>query len=140
MLRKFRKEIAKNTGLKFPIDMYNNIYGSVVVCASIFQVMSDSKIKEVRETWKNLKRNPSKIDFAIDDEKFIEKTLKVFNLEIPETFPIAFVQNGYNALFAPYVNEMVLPLREDGVKGQTLQKGKIYPINFEKENKENDNK
>ena len=85
------------------------------------------------------KKKSSLIDWNLSDEDFIDKTLAFFDVEKPKEFPIAFVQYGTNALFAPYIDGRVFPLREDGLKGAILTKGKVYPIDFRgEEKKEND--
>lgn len=133
MLRKYRKQIRQNCiSLKFPFDMYSNVYGSVVICACMFSDSASYDVREIARKWKNAKRT-NKITWGLSDEKFIDKTLEFFGLKRPESFPIAFVQSDLNCLFAPYddENKCVLPLREDGVYSMTLQNGKVYPINFD---------
>ena len=45
------------------------------------------------------------IDFSFDDEKFIDKCLKLFNIEQPKEFPIAMVVSNLNILFVPYIEK-----------------------------------
>lgn len=136
-MQKNVNERAKSL-LRFESDMYSNIYGSVVVCAAMMQNVDAEKIKMINLLWRRAKKQPKLIDWNLSDEDFIDKTLAFFDVEKPKVFPIAFVQYGANALFAPYIDGKVFPLREDGLKGTILTKGKIYPIDF-KERVENEN-
>lgn len=136
-MQKNVNERAKSL-LRFESDMYSNIYGSVVVCAAMMQNVDAEKIKMINLLWRRAKKQPKLIDWNLSDEDFIDKTLAFFDVEKPKVFPIAFVQYGANALFAPYIDGKVFPLREDGIKTMTLKKGKIYPIDF-KERAENEN-
>ncbi len=133
MLRKYKKAVKEYQNLinlKFPVDMYNNVYGSIIICACMFS--TGYNLDEIIRKWKQAKRK-NKITWGIDDEKFIEKTLEYFEIKRPEYFPIAFVQSRLNCLFAPYNEDekTIYPLREDGLYSRTLEEGKIYPINFE---------
>lgn len=136
-MQKNVNERAKSL-LRFESDMYSNIYGSVVVCAAMMQNVDAEKIKMINLLWRRAKKQPKLIDWNLSDEDFIDKTLAFFDVEKPKVFPIAFVQYGANALFAPYIDGRIFPLREDGLKGAILTKGKIYPIDF-KERVENEN-
>lgn len=116
--------------LLFPAEMYNNVYGSVVICGYMF-TENKPPVREIAATWNaTVKSKGKKIKWTISDEKFIEKTLKYFGLVQPEYFPIAFVQSQVNCLFAPFINGEVLPLREDGFMPYTLSVGKVYPLSF----------
>lgn len=136
-MQKNVNERAKSL-LRFESDMYSNIYGSVVICAAMMQNVDAEKIKMINLLWRRAKKQPKLIDWNLSDEDFIDKTLAFFDVEKPKVFPIAFVQYGANALFAPYIDGRIFPLREDGIKTMTLKKGKIYPIDF-KERAENEN-
>lgn len=136
-MQKNVNERAKSL-LRFESDMYSNIYGSLVVCAAMMQNVDAEKIKMINLLWRRAKKQPKLIDWNLSDEDFIDKTLAFFDVEKPKVFPIAFVQYGSNALFAPYIDGRIFPLREDGIKTMTLKKGKIYPIDF-KERAENEN-
>lgn len=128
-LHSMKKEIAKRN-LMFEPDMYNNMWGSVVICAYI---LSDKKTKtpcEINKWWRVIKKNPGLVDFGLDDADFIDKTLKLFSIPRPEYFPIAMVQSDFNVLFMPYFDGQLFPLREDGIYPMTASKGKIYPIDF----------
>lgn len=136
MLKSMKKNIEVNQ-LKFVPSMYNNVYGSVVICAYILNSKQDEiDVKNINRLWRKIEKNPNKyINFSLEDKDFIDKTLKLFNMERPSVFPIAMVQSSLNVLFAPYYEETLYPLREDGFMGVTLMSGKIYPIDFG-ENKE----
>lgn len=136
-MQKNVNERAKSL-LRFESDMYSNIYGSLVICAAMLQNVDAEKIKMINLLWRRAKKQPKLIDWNLSDEDFIDKTLAFFDVEKPKAFPIAFVQYGANALFAPYIDGRIFPLREDGIKTMTLKKGKIYPIDF-KERAENEN-
>ena len=136
-MQKNVNERAKSL-LRFESDMYSNIYGSVVICAAMLQNVDAEKIKMINLLWRKVRKSPELIDWDLSDKEFIEKTLAFFDIEKPKDFPIAFVQYGANALFAPYIDGRIFPLREDGIKTMTLKKGKIYPIDF-KERAENEN-
>ena len=116
--------------LYFPTEMYSNVYGSLIISAMMTDSENLEKRADVKKKWQEVKKNKALIDWDFSDEKFIEKTLDFFGLKKPDDFPIAFVQWGSNAVFAPYIDGVVYPIREDGLKGAILRKGKIYPISF----------
>lgn len=136
MLKSMKKNIEV-TKLKFVPSMYNNVYGSVVISAYILNPKNDEiDVKNINRLWRKIEKNPNKyINFGLEDKDFIDKTLKLFNVERPSVFPIAMVQSSVNVLFAPYYDGTIYPLREDGFMSVTLNNGKIYPIDFG-ENKE----
>ena len=140
-LKQMQKAVNKRaeTMLRFESTMYNNIYGSVVICAAILGNADESKISMINLLWREVRKKPSLIEWGLNDKDFIDKTLSFFDIPRPEKFPIAFVQYGANALFAPYVDGIVYPLREDGIKTQTLKKGKVYPIDFDESEEKNEN-
>lgn len=127
MVHSIRKEMKKNN-LRFDSDMYTHPMGSIIISACILTGRTD--VAEINRKWRNLKKHPKQVDFWIDDEKFIDKTLALFDMERPEDFPIAMVQSDFNVLFLPCVDGQLFPLREDGVFPQTARKGKAYPIVF----------
>lgn len=128
-LHSMKKEIAKRT-LMFDPEMYNNMWGSVVISAWILSPDKPKTPFEINKWWHVLKKNPDLVDFGLDDPDFIDKTLKLFSIPKPEYFPIAMVQSKFNVLFMPFVDGNLYPLREDGVYPMTASKGKIYPIDF----------
>ena len=139
------KRVSKkmeNNSLIFPVDMCNNIFGSIAVCAYIFaDDKTNLSISDITKIWKKIAKDPNKyINFWLDDEKFIEKTLNLFNIPMPTNWSIAMVQSNLNILFAPYDKNahIVFPLRSDGFMGPTLSTGKIYPVNFDSISKEED--
>lgn len=124
-----KKNIACKDCLTFPADMYNNVYGSLAICAYIFKA-NKPKAGDIIAKWKYHK---SEIYWGIEDKGFMSKTLKFFGFDgRVGNMPIAFVQSEYNCLFAPFVDGVLLPLREDGIKTYTLRNGKVYPIVNEK--------
>ena len=139
-IRRIKKNVQKmaDNRLYFPVEMYSNVYGSLLISAMMTSSENLAKRADVKKKWQEVKKNKVLIDWDFSDEKFIDKTLDFFGLKKPEYFPIAFVQWGSNAVFAPYIDGVVYPIREDGLKGAILRKGKIYPISF-KEKAENEN-
>ena len=139
-IRRIKKNIQKmaDNQLYFPVEMYSNVYGSLLISAMMTSSEKKKKRADVKKKWQEVKKNKALVDWDFSDEKFIDKTLDFFGLKKPEDFPIAFVQWGSNAVFAPYIDGVVYPIREDGLKGAILRKGKIYPISF-KEKAENEN-
>lgn len=127
-LHSMKKEIAKNN-LLFAPEMYNNLLGSVVISAYILSEEKPSLL-EIKQKWRQLRKNPKKVDFWIDDPDFIDKALKLFGIKRPDYFPVAMVQSDFNVLIMPYIDGNIYPLREDGVFPMTASKGKIYPIDF----------
>ena len=139
-IRRIKKNMQKmaDNQLYFPAEMYSNVYGSLLISAIMTNSENFEKRADVKKKWQEVKKNKTLIDWDFSDEKFIDKTLDFFGLKRPSDFPIAFVQLGSNAVFAPYVDGVVYPIREDGLKGAILRKGKIYPVSF-KEKAENEN-
>lgn len=135
-LHSMRKEIAKNT-LRFMPDMYNNVLGSVVICAYMFNGAKEEDQVRINKRWRELVRNPEQVGFWIDDPDFIDKSLALFDMTRPEGFSIAMVQSDFNVLFLPYFNDQIWPIREDGVFPMSARKGKIYPVNFTNTHDEN---
>lgn len=127
-LHSMKKEIAKRS-LMFEPDMYNNVFGSVVISAYI---LSKEKpvVPVINKMWREIKKNHNLVDFWLDDPDFIDKVLDLFCMKRPKNFPIAMVQSEFNVLFMPYVEGQLFPLREDGIYPMTASKGKIYPIDF----------
>ena len=139
-IRRIKKNVQKmaDNQLYFPVEMYSNVYGSLLISAMMTDRENLEKRADVKKKWQEVKKNKTLIDWDFSDEKFIDKTLDFFGLKKPDDFPIAFVQLGSNAVFAPYIDGKIYPIREDGLKGAILRKGKIYPISF-KEKAENEN-
>lgn len=133
-LHSFRKNITVNPDLRFEPDMYNNIVGSLIITAYI---LSDAKpdVKDIRRQWTKLKKKG--MNYWLDDPEFFEKTLEPFNLPVPYG-KFAMVQSNLNALFLPYVEEQLLPIREDGIFPNTARDGKVYPIVDKDSIKENE--
>lgn len=127
-LHSMKKEIAKNN-LLFAPEMYNNLLGSVAISAYILSEEKPSLL-EIKQKWRQLRKNPKKVDFWLDDPDFIDKALELFEMKRPDYFPVAMVQSDFNVLIMPYIDGNLYPLREDGVFPMTASKGKIYPIDF----------
>lgn len=123
-LHGFRKGITVNPNLRFDTDMYNNVVGSLIITA---WMLSDQSIdpKVINRQWKTLKKKG--LDFWLDDPEFVNKVLAKFNLEVPYG-RFAMIQSELNILFLPYVDETVLPIREDGIYPLSARNGKVYPV------------
>lgn len=121
--------------MTFPTSMYNTPIGSLIVCGYIFtDDKSNFDVKGISSLWKKIEKNPLKyITFGLDDENFIDKCFDLFKIKRPEDFPIAMVVSKFNMLFVPYIDGKTYPVREDGFIPYTLNVGKVYPINFDKE-------
>ncbi len=131
-LTKRTAQKIKATKLLFPVSMYNTPHGSLIVSAYIMSHDKDSfPVKDVIKKWRAVEKNPEVFPTWIDDKEFINKTFDFFGVKRPEYFPVAMVQGEFLPLFAPYVNNAIFPLREDGFMGPTLKHGKIYPIEWE---------
>lgn len=127
ILRKYRKSVAKSI-YKFDPAMYNNLLGSLIITHYMLYQLENTPVdlQQIRKRWRELTKHP-KIDFWIDDPKFIEKALALFNMK-PIYGKFAMVQSALNTLFLPYIDNQILPIRENGVYPATARHGKIYPI------------
>lgn len=130
-LRKFRKNVTKSC-LKFDVDMYNNILGTLVITHYILNKLEgvDLDVVTIKAKWKSLVKKGN-LDFWLDDKDFIPKALALFDMK-PIYGKFAMCQSALNTIFLPYIDEKVLPVREDGIYPNTALHGKIYPI-MEKE-------
>ena len=126
-LKVVKKQITKNA-LKYPPEMYDNIYGSLAICYAMMS-QQDVMIAYVKRQWNWMKHN-NNAPASIEDKDFIEKTVTYFGYKYDESLNdhMALVIGKYNMLFAPYVKGQIMPLREDGITGVTLQTGTIHPI------------
>lgn len=120
--------------MRFDNLVYTTLHGSLALCAYICGAVNS---KGKRPTWlsiskktKELMQRPEK-RIPFDDKDYINKTLALYDMERPPTFPIALIMGEYNNLFALYIDNQILPLREDGVMTRTLTAPqKIIPIKF----------
>lgn len=130
-LRKFRKNVTKSC-LRFDVDMYNNILGTLVITHYILNKLDgvDLDVVTIKAKWKSLVKKGN-LDFWLDDKDFIPKALALFDMK-PIYGKFAMCQSALNTIFLPYIDEKVLPVREDGLYPNTAINGKIYPI-MEKE-------
>ena len=126
-LRKFRKNVTKSC-LKFDVDMYNNILGTLVITHYILNKLDgvDLDVATIKAKWKSLVKRGN-LDFWLDDKDFIPKALALFDMK-PIYGKFAMCQSALNTLFLPYIDKKVLPVREDGIYPNTAINGKIYPI------------
>ena len=139
ILRKFRKSVKEST-LRFDPAMYNNVLGSLVITHYVLRTLDgeDVDANKIKATWKALTKKKT-LDFWIDDKDFVVKALALFDMQ-PLYGRFAMCQSAFNLLFLPYIDETVLPIREDGIYPMTAKGGKIYPVletNIEEE-KENE--
>lgn len=126
-LHSMKKSINKNT-LKFPMEMYTSMPGSVVITGYILATEKPT-VASIKKLWKKYSKTGFGFDFS--DPDYITKTLSLFNLPMFDLNYVAFVQSDFNALIAPYIDGEIMPLREDGRLAATLRKGKIYPLKGE---------
>lgn len=122
--KKYRRETKTIKGLLFNPDMYNNIFGSLIITHYILSEIKPS-VEFINKRWQQLIEDGT--DLWLGTPEFFEKLLDMFELA-PKYGQFAMVQSRFNCLFAPYINEQILPIREDGFLGNTLMTGKIYPI------------
>ena len=134
ILRKYKKGLQKNN-LQFPMEMYNNVVGSLVLTHYILNKMNgvELDVNGIKATWKHIVKKG--LDFWLDDPDFIKKVLELFRME-PIYGKFAMVQSQINVLFLPYIDEQILPIRPDGIYPASARTGKIYPI----ENKQEETK
>lgn len=124
-MRKFKKEVKKHV-LKFPVEMYTDLIGSIVLTSYILNEEKPS-VAFIKKKWSKFKAIAGDYTFK-DKENFINEVLEMFSMPaIPEGMS-AFVQSEFNCLVAPYIDGKVLPLREDGFRARTLYTGKVYSI------------
>ena len=126
-LRSYRKNVTKSN-LRFNVDMYNNILGSLVITHYILNKLDgvELDVAKIKAKWKSLAKK-GKLDFWLDDKDFIPKALALFDMK-PIYGKFAMCQSALNTLFLPYIDNKVLPIREDGIYPNTALHGKIYPI------------
>lgn len=131
--------------LFFPINMYTNIYGSVVLSALINHIYNEAvsgektlNIKELKkkakDKWNQIlsdEKERLKITWDFSDKDFYKKTLEFFDIPLPSPLNICVCMTKENVLYAPFIADNVIPLREDGIMARSMLKGKIYPVNFE---------
>lgn len=132
MLKKVRKNVRKNT--LFNEEMYSNVLGSLIITHYIIHLLKTGEkldTTEINKKWKSLRKKgrigDKVLDFWIDDSDFIPKALDLFDME-PSYGDFCMVQSVFNALFLPYIDGDVLPIREDGWLPMSASSGKIYPI------------
>lgn len=131
VLRKYKKGLQKNS-LQFPMEMYTNVVGSLVLTHYILNKMNgvELDVNGIKATWKHIVKKG--LDFWLDDPDFIKKVLELFGME-PIYGRFAMVQSQTNLLFLPYIDEQILPIRPDGIYPNTALHGKIYVIDKPKE-------
>lgn len=126
ILRKYKKGLQKNS-LQFPMEMYNNVVGSLVLTHYILNKMNgvELDVNGIKATWKHIVKKG--LDFWLDDPDFIKKVLELFGME-PIYGKFAMVQGRLNLLFLPYIDGQILPIRPDGIYPLSAREGKIYPV------------
>lgn len=131
ILRKYRKQV-KNSNLRFEAEMYNNVLGSLVITHYILNKLDGNELDvgAIKAKWKYIVKHG--IDFWLDDPDFITKSLALFDME-PIFGRFAMCQSALNTLFMPYIDDKILPIREDGIYPNSAIHGKIYPITEQKE-------
>ena len=131
MLHALRKQV-KNSGLRFAPEMYNNVLGSLVITHYILNKLDRNELDvgAIKAKWKYIVKHG--IDFWLDDPDFITKSLALFDMK-PIYGRFAMVQSALNTLFLPYIDDKILPIRDDGIYPNSAFHGKIYPITEQKE-------
>ena len=131
ILRKYRKQV-KNRNLRFEAEMYNNVLGSLVLTHYILNKLDGTELDvgAIKAKWKYIVKHG--IDFWLDDPDFITKSLALFDME-PIFGRFAMCQSALNTLFLPYIDDKIIPIREDGIYPNSAIHGKIYPITEQKE-------
>ena len=137
ILRKYRKGLQKNN-LRFDANMYNNILGSLVITHYILNKLEGNELDvgAIKAKWKYIVKHG--IDFWLDDPDFITKSLALFDMK-PIYGRFAMVQSTLNTLFLPYIDDKIIPIREDGIYPNSAIHGKIYPITEQKEEDQDEN-
>lgn len=132
ILRKYRKQVNKSS-LRFAPEMYNNVLGSLVITHYMLNKLEGNEldVSTIRAKWKQLVKKGT-LDFWLDDKDFIPKALALFDMK-PIYGKFAMCQSALNTLFMPYIDDEIMPIREDGIYPNTAIHGKIYPITEKKE-------
>lgn len=138
ILRKYRRQV-KNNNLRFDANMYNNILGSLVITHYILNKLEGNEldVNAIKAKWKYIVKHG--IDFWLDDKDFITKSLALFDMK-PIYGKFAMCQSALNTLFMPYLDDKIIPIREDGIYPNTAIHGKIYPITEHKEESQDESK
>lgn len=131
ILRKYRKQV-NNNNLRFAPEMYNNVVGSLIITHYILNKLEGNEldVSAIKAKWKYIVKHG--IDFWLDDPDFITKSLALFDMK-PIFGKFAMCQSALNTLFMPYLDDKIMPIREDGIYPNTAIHGKIYPITEHKE-------
>lgn len=138
ILRKYRKQV-KNSNLRFEPEMYNNVVGSLVITHYILNKLDGNELDvgAIKAKWKYIVKHG--IDFWLDDPDFITKSLALFDME-PIFGRFAMCQSALNTLFMPYIDDKIIPIREDGIYPNSAIHGKIYPITEQKKEDKDETK
>ena len=138
ILRKYRKQV-KNSNLRFEPEMYNNVLGSLVITHYILNKLDGNELDvgAIKAKWKYIVKHG--IDFWLDDPDFITKSLALFDME-PIFGRFAMCQSALNTLFMPYIDDKIIPIREDGIYPNSAIHGKIYPITEQKKEDKDETK
>ena len=131
MLHALRKQV-KNSNLRFAPEMYNNVVGSLVITHYILNKLDGNELDvgAIKAKWKYIVKHG--IDFWLDDPDFITKSLALFDMK-PAFGKFAMCQSALNTLFMPYIDDKIIPIREDGIYPLSAREGKIYPIENKQE-------
>ena len=127
MLHAFRKGLQKNN-LMFDANMYDNVLGSLIITHYILNKLDgvELDVNDIKTRWKKLVKKGN-LDFWLDDKDFIPKALALFDMK-PIYGRFAMVQSALNTLFMPYLDDKIIPIREDGIYPNSAIHGKIYII------------
>ena len=138
MLHALRKQV-KNSNLRFDANMYNNVLGSLVITHYMLNKLDGNEldVDAIKAKWKYIVKHG--IDFWLDDPDFITKSLALFDME-PIFGRFAMCQSALNTLFMPYIDDKIIPIREDGIYPNSAIHGKIYPITEQKKEDKDETK
>lgn len=119
------KRLQKETLIRFPIQCYNDTVFTLLLSANIQQ--------ENKYADKDIMRLAKEIEIDFADENWTKQFIKDFGKNVDFRYIVAAVNpKTGNMLFAPYFDNQVLSLREDGYMPNTMINGRY--IVFTKEN------
>lgn len=127
------KAHIKNRTLIFDEKMYSNLYGSFGIVLVQCGLITSSHARKIWNLWKK-----DKIQMpALDNEDLINELLMVYKVDTSNETGmnilknnLVYVQSSFNQIFSLFVEDTLLPLREDGIPTATATKGKIYPVKW----------
>ena len=127
------KAHLKHNTLIFDEKMYSNLYGTFGIVLVQCGLITSAHARKIRNLWKLDKiKMPS-----LDNEDLINELLKIYKVDTSNKIGmdilknnLVYVQSTFNQIFSLFVEDTLLPLREDGIPTTTATKGKIYPVKW----------